>query len=507
MSNAKLVTLIICDGWGYRETNGSNAIRIANTPVTDNLMKLYPWTTLGASGEDVGLPEGQMGNSEVGHMNIGAGRVVLQEFQRINLSIRDGSFFKNSALKEAMVKAKKSNRTLHLMGLLSDGGVHSHINHIFALLDMACTLELKNVAIHAFLDGRDVPPRSAIKYIRMLEKKIADSKIGHIRTISGRYYAMDRDNRWERTALAYDAIVHSKGRNAATAEKAVEISYAEGKDDEFALPTVIGDVIPMQPEDTVIMFNFRPDRPRQLTRALIEREFKYFDRGKPEILPYLVTMTQYDDEFGVPVAFPPEKIRNTLADVLSEKGKRQLHIAETEKYAHVTYFFNGGEEEPKKGEDRILIPSPKVATYDLKPEMSAYEVAGETAKRINSGNYDFVVVNFANCDMVGHTGFINAAVKACEAVDSCVGIVLDAVESVEGIAFVTADHGNAELMEEDGVPFTAHTTSRVPFISVMPEKKRLRECGVLGDIAPTILEVMNLGKPEEMTGKSLFTDF
>ncbi|MDD5748572.1 MAG: 2,3-bisphosphoglycerate-independent phosphoglycerate mutase [Actinomycetota bacterium] len=496
--------LAILDGWGYKNSNGSNAVKIAKTPVIDGLMNEYPWTTLSASGENVGLPAGQMGNSEVGHLNIGAGRIVFQDFQRINKEIESGSFFKNQALLEAMKKVVKRNGTLHLMGLLSDGGVHSHINHLFALIDMAKETGVERVVTHPFLDGRDVPPRSAGRYVRMLEEKVNQSGLGKIRTIQGRYYAMDRDNRWDRISLSYGSIAKGKGRKAESALEAIDLSYNEGVDDEFLIPTVVGEPEAMEERDSVIFFNFRSDRTRQLTKAFIEKDFHQFNRGRNPVFPYFVTMTQYDDEFNVPVAYSPEIPKNTLADVLSQNGLKQLHIAETEKYAHVTFFLNGGVEEPKPGEERILIPSPKVKTYDLKPEMSAYEVGRETAKSVRSGKYDFIVVNFANCDMVGHTGNLEAAVRAVEAVDENVGIVLDSVLDVRGQAFITADHGNAEIMKNNSEPVTAHTTSPVMFISVTAKRKELRKGGSLGDIAPTILEVMDIRKPNEMTGVSLF---
>jgi len=496
--------LAILDGWGVSDSLQGNAIAVANTPVMDGLLEEYPHTTLYASGEAVGLPPGQMGDSEVGHLNIGAGRLVPQDFQRINHSVKDGEFYHNEALLGAMKHAGESGSTLHLMGLLSDGGVHSHIEHLFALLGMAKKEGLSKVFIHAFLDGRDVPPRCSMKYVRMLEDCSDDAGVGTMRTIMGRYYAMDRDNRWERTKLAYDAIVRAEGPRVDSAEEAIQQSYHDGVGDEFLVPRVIGPSAPMDDTDAVIFFNFRPDRPRQLTRAIIEEDFSEFDRGPAPPLPYLVTMTEYEDDFGVPVAFAPDEVREVLADVIAESGKTQLHIAETEKYAHVTYFFNGGVEELKKGEDRVLIPSPKVATYDLKPEMSAHEVASETVRRIESGKYDFIVLNFANCDMVGHTGIMKAAVKAVEAVDRGLGTVLDAIFYSGGSAFVTGDHGNAETMLEDGYACTAHSCSSVPFVNATEDKRPLRPGGTLGDIAPTILEELQLPKPVEMTGTSLF---
>ncbi|MBK5093111.1 MAG: 2,3-bisphosphoglycerate-independent phosphoglycerate mutase [Actinobacteria bacterium] len=496
--------LAILDGWGVNKSKQGNAIAAARTPVMDALLDEYPSTTLVASGEAVGLPPGQMGNSEVGHLNIGAGRLVLQDFQRINYSIRDGGFFRNEVLLGAIRQAVSTDGKLHLMGLLSDGGVHSHIEHLFALLEMSKSEQVNDVCVHAFLDGRDVPPRSALTYVRMLEDFCRDIGIGSIRTIMGRYYAMDRDNRWDRTRLAYDAVARSESPRVGSAEEAIRASYDDGVDDEFLVPRVVGESAPMDDDDAVIFFNFRPDRPRQLTRPLIEKDFKEFDRGPAPPFPYLVTMTEYEDQFDVTFAFAPEEVEEVLADVLAEHGKTQLHIAETEKYAHVTYFFNGGVEEPKKGEDRVLIPSPKVATYNLKPEMSAYEVVQETVRRIESERYDFIVLNFANGDMVGHTGIMEAAVKAVEATDKSLGIVLDELSDSGGGAFVTGDHGNAETMLDDGSACTAHSCSSVPFINATKDKRPLRAGGTLGDIAPTILEVLQLPKPEEMTGTSLF---
>jgi len=494
--------LMILDGWGLGKPDRANAIARASTPVMHELMSKYPWTALESSGEAVGLPPGQMGNSEVGHLNIGAGRVVRQEYQRIDGALRDGSFRENRELLGAIKHASVSGGTVHLMGLLSDGGVHSHIKHLFALIDMAREAGLSHVVTHAFLDGRDVPPRSALEYVNELDRHTGDG-IGRLRTIAGRYYAMDRDNRWERTALAYDAIVHARAPRVSSATEAVEMSYADGINDEFLVPRVVGQPTPMSSDDSVIFFNFRPDRPRQLVRALGSRSCNSFDRGEAEF-PYLVTMTEYDDRIDARVAFPPEPVTGTLADALAEHGKRQLRIAETEKYAHVTYFFNGGVETPKIGEDRVLVPSPGVTTYDKKPEMSAFEVADETVRRVESGVYDFIVLNFANCDMVGHTGFMERTIKAVETVDECVGKVMDAVFEAGGAGFVTADHGNADHMLEHGQVCTAHSTSPVPFINCTPSMRSLREGGALCDIAPTVLEILGLPVPVEMTGVSLF---
>lgn len=503
MTVPRPLLLVILDGWGAGESCDGNAVALARTPVMDRLLSEYPHTTLGASGPDVGLPPGQMGNSEVGHLNIGAGRKVLQDFQRIRQSLAEGDFYSNEALNLAIAHSLEHRSTLHLLGLLSSGGVHSHIEHLFALLEMARSEGLVRVVTHAILDGRDVPPKSALEWVWELEHRTADG-VGSIRTIEGRYYAMDRDNRWDRTALAYDAIVRAKGPRAASGAEVVTRSYEEDIDDEFVVPSVVGARIPMKGTDAVIFFNFRPDRPRQLTRALIDPEFREFDRGPQPPLPYLVTMTEYDPRFGVPVAFRPEAVTNVLGDVLANNGKTQLRIAETEKYAHVTYFFSGGVEAPAEGEDRVLIPSPGVATYDLKPEMSAPEVAQEARRRILSGTYDFIVLNFANGDMVGHTGSLEATIRAVEAVDSALGLVLEALAEVGGTAFVTADHGNADDMGSENDPCTAHSLSRVPFVNVTPEKRPLRSGGTLVDIAPTVLELMGLPKPPQMTGRSLF---
>jgi len=504
------------DGWGVRDSSCGNAVAEAHTPVFDYLFNNYPSTILKASGEAVGLPEGQMGNSEVGHLNIGAGRIVYQEFTRISKSIRDGDFFENSVLLEAVRSAKEKGKALHLMGLLSDGGVHSHIEHLFALLDLADREKMKKVYIHAFLDGRDVPPDSAGVYVKQLENKLKEIGFGKIATIMGRYYAMDRDNRWERTERAYRAMVLGDGLKAPSATSAIEMSYEKSEMDEFVQPTVIVDekgmpTATIEPEDSIIFFNFRADRARQITRAFVDRNFTHFERPKGFLNPYFVCMTQYDKEIKTPVAFPPQKLVNTLGEVLAENGIRQLRIAETEKYAHVTFFFNGGIEKPNEGEDRILVPSPKVPTYDLKPEMSAYEVADKVVQAVKGGEYGVIIVNFANPDMVGHTGIMEAAVKAVEAVDTCLGKIYDAVKKVGGIMIVTADHGNAEQMYEDkDEPHTAHTCSEVPFILVSFDedlkKKELKKGGSLRDIAPTILELLKLEKPVEMTGNSLIKD-
>lgn len=503
------IALVILDGWGLgRESDEFNAIARAQTPHISLLSELYPTTKLECSGEAVGLPSGQMGNSEVGHLNIGAGRIIYQELTRISKSIKDGDFFTNPVFCQVCEETKRAGGALHLMGLLSDGGVHSHTTHVYALLELAKQQGLTKVYVHAFLDGRDVPPSSAITYIKQLEAKMAELGIGEIATVAGRYYAMDRDKRWERIGKEYEALVYCQSNKADSAVAAVEAAYQAGKTDEFVEPTVIGksSCAGIKPHDGVIFFNFRPDRARQLTRAFTDAEFNGFER-KTGCLPLnFATMTQYDETLQVPVAFPPTHPVNTLGEVVGSAGYTQLRIAETEKYAHVTYFFNGGEEQPNAGEDRVLIPSPKVATYDLKPEMSAPEVTEKVLEAIRSGKYDVIILNYANGDMVGHTGILDAAITAVQTVDQCVGRVVDAVRDQGGVTLITADHGNAEVMRDPvtGQPFTAHTTNKVPFILVS-EKHRgteLRE-GILADISPTILELAGIAQPPEMTGKSL----
>lgn len=502
------VVLCILDGCGIGQESSTNAISVAHTPNLDKLAAEYATTVLDAAGESVGLPDGQMGNSEVGHLNIGAGRIVYQDITRISKAIKDGDFFKNAVLCEAMERAGKSGHALHLMGLLSDGGVHSSWDHIEALLRMAADNNVGRVYVHAFLDGRDVPPQSALNYIERLENTMKDLGIGRFATISGRYYAMDRDTRWERTKLAYDALVHGAGERAKDAAEAVERSYEEGVVDEFVKPTVIVQdgkpVGTIETGDSVVFFNFRNDRTRQLTRALTQAGFAEFEGVESLDLDF-VCMTLYDPAFGLPVAFPKPMIVNTLADVLAANGKRQLHIAETEKYAHVTFFFNGQVEAVKEGEDRTLVASPKVATYDMQPEMSAYEVTDKVVEAIQSGRYDVIIMNYANCDMVGHTGKLDAAVRAVEAVDECVGRVTHAVFAAGGAVLVTADHGNADKMVdfETGQPHTAHTTDPVPFIAACSWHPRLRGRGLLSDIAPTILQLLGVELPKEMTGKTL----
>ncbi len=504
----KPLTLCVLDGWGVGSGGPDDAIAIAKTPVLDRLEKNCPYTTLKASGLAVGLPEGQMGNSEVGHLNLGAGRVVYQDLTRISKAIDDGSFFENPVLAAAFDRARESGRAVHLLGLLSNGGVHSQLTHLFALLELAKRQGQQEVFLHMFLDGRDVPPQSALTFVEELEREEERVGVGRIATIMGRYYAMDRDKRWERLAKAWDAIVHGKGRTATSARQAIEQSYAEEIVDEFVLPTVIErdgkPVATVEDGDSVIFFNFRADRARELTWAFVKPDFDGFDRGTVPGVFY-VCMTEYDEKLtDVEVAFPYEELKNTLADVLAEHGLKQFHTAETEKYAHVTFFFNGGVEQPKAGEERKLVASPKVPTYDMKPEMSAYEVADVVKKAALSGEYDVIVVNFANGDMVGHTGVMEATIAAVEAVDDCVGIVFDAVCTAGGEMIILSDHGNAEKMyDEHNGPFTAHTGYDVPCIYVTKKNVKLRSGGALCDVAPTMLEILRIPKPPEMTGTSL----
>ena len=505
----KPTVLLILDGYGERKEKDGNAIALANTPVMDKLKKEFPYVEGQASGLFVGLPDGQMGNSEVGHMNMGAGRIVYQELTRITKAIEDGDFFENKALKEAVEHCKKENSALHFMGLVSSGGVHSHIGHIYGLLELAKREGLKKVYLHAFLDGRDTPPDSGKSFLMDVEKKMQELGVGEIATISGRYYAMDRDKNYDRVEKAYRAMVDGTGEKASSVEEAIDASYAKKVYDEFVLPTVIekdGAVHTVSDGDAMIFFNFRPDRAREICHAFCDDEFNFFNRG-PRKKVFFVCFTDYDPTIpNKRVAFEKEEIHNTLGEVVSNLGKNQLRIAETEKYAHVTFFFNGGKEEPYENEDRILVPSPKeVPTYDLKPEMSCYTVTEKLTEAIRSGKYDLVVANFANPDMVGHTGVLSAAIKAIEVVDECMGKVVDAVESMHGNLFILADHGNADIMidEKTGEPYTAHTTNPVPFILVSDEKHKLREGGCLADVAPTLLELMGIPQPKEMTGKSL----
>ena len=508
----KMTALIIMDGFGERAETYGNAIKLAGTPNLDKLEAEYPHTVIGASGMDVGLPDGQMGNSEVGHLNIGAGRIVYQELTRITKSIQDGDFFKVPEFVDACQKAKKNGGKLHLMGLLSDGGVHSHITHLFALIDLAEQQGLDNVYVHCIMDGRDTPPSSGIEYVQQLQDYMDKVHFGKIATISGRFWAMDRDKRWDRIQKAYEAISCGVGDKADCPICAMKNSYKNEKTDEFVVPCVIQEdgkpVATVEAGDSMIFFNFRPDRTREITRAFIDANFSDFERLGGYKPVTFVGMTRYDDTFtNIETAFKPVTLTNTMGEYLAANGKTQLRIAETEKYAHVTFFFNGGVEAPNPGEDRELIPSPKVTTYDLKPEMSAYEVTDKAVELIGSGKYDVMILNFANCDMVGHTGVLEAAEKAVKTVDACVDRVVKAVLATGGQVLITADHGNADMMIDPttGEPFTAHTTNKVPFILVDPSRKdaKLREGGRLADLAPTMLELMGLPKPAEMTGESL----
>ncbi|MDR3304587.1 MAG: 2,3-bisphosphoglycerate-independent phosphoglycerate mutase [Clostridiales Family XIII bacterium] len=547
--NRRPTMLMILDGWGYREEEYGNAVKQANTPVLDKLFAEHPHTLIHSSGLAVGLPDGQMGNSEVGHLNIGAGRTVYQSLTRITKSIADGDFFENSVLTAAMENAERPGRSLHLMGLVSDGGVHSHTDHLLALVRMAKDSGVPRIYIHAFLDGRDTPPRSAAGFLSELESNLLRLEAGEVVTISGRYYAMDRDNRWERVELAYDALTLGSGEQAATAADAIRRAYEDrDENDEFVKPTNIypagGEAVTVRDGDSVIFFNFRPDRAREITRAFTEPDFRYelrarnggpgpgnaekaenankadkapdkapdtyvagFDRKKMPDGLYFATMTSYDATLShVRIAFPPDEISNTLGEYLSSRGLTQLRIAETEKYAHVTFFFNGGVETPNAGEDRVLIASPKVATYDLKPEMSAYEVADRAVSEIRSGRYDVIILNFANMDMVGHTGILGAAILAAEAVDACVGKIVRALAEAGGQLLITADHGNSEEeLTPDGKPVTSHTTNDVPLILVRTGDAEftLADGGALSDLAPTLLDMMEIAAPPEMTGHSL----
>ena len=499
------------DGYGIAPYGPDDAISPETSPRVIAMQGKYPSTRLKASGLAVGLPEGQMGNSEVGHLNIGAGRVIYQELTRITKAIEDGDFFTNPALVKAMDDAKRDGKKLHVMGLVSDGGVHSHITHLFALVEMAKRRGLDNVYIHCFMDGRDTPPESGKGYIEQLQAHLDKLGFGKIATISGRFYAMDRDNIWDRVQKAYEALVDGKGIEESDPIEAMQNSYDKGVTDEFVIPTVLTDggkpVATVDEGDSVVFFNFRPDRARQITRSFIYPDFASFPRTKGFLAPHFVSFTQYDVTFNdaLDVAFRPESYTNTLGEYLAKQGIKQFRIAETQKYAHVTFFFNGGVEAPNEGEDRILIPSPKIATFDMKPEMSAYEVADRAVEEIKSGKYGVMILNFANCDMVGHTGVMEAAKKAVEVTDECVQKVVDAILSVGGQAFVTADHGNCDHMfDADGTPFTAHTTNPVPFIAIgVDGVKALADGGRLCDIAPTMLDAMGLAIPSEMTGHSL----
>mgnify|MGYP004623460105 FL=1 len=499
----KPVALIIMDGYGYNPSDYGNAITAANKPYLDKYLKECPNTRIGASGMDVGLPDGQMGNSEVGHTNIGAGRIVYQELTRITKSIQDGDFFENEALIGAIENCKKNNSALHLMGLLSSGGVHSHNTHLYGLLELAKKSGIEKVYVHCFMDGRDVPPSSGKEFVEELCNKMKEIGVGEIATINGRYYAMDRDNNWDRVKKTYDAMVNGIGEFYDCPVEAMQKSYDNGVTDEFVIPCVCSKNGKVSANDSIIFFNFRPDRAREITRTFVDDKFSGFEREKLPL--YFVCFTQYDATMpNVEIAFKPQSLKNTFGEYIAEKGLTQLRIAETEKYAHVTFFFNGGVEKQYPNEERILVNSPKeVATYDLKPSMSAYEVAVKAVNAINSDKFDVMILNFANCDMVGHTGVFDAAKSAVEAVDTCVGAVVEAVTNKGGVAFITADHGNADKMyEDDGSAFTAHTTNPVPFI-VAGKDCKLREGGVLADIAPTMLKVLGLEQPAEMTGKSI----
>ena len=505
--DSKLTMLMILDGFGKNNEEGGNAVKLANTPNIDELMKKNPTAIMHTSGLDVGLPEGQMGNSEVGHTNIGAGRIVYQELTRITKAIEDGDFFSNEELCNAIENCKKNNSKLHIMGLLSDGGVHSHMRHLFAILELAKRKDFEDVYVHCFLDGRDTPPASAENYILKLEEKMKEKGVGKIATITGRFFAMDRDKRWQRIEKAYDAMVNGNGIKATSAEMAIEASYQKEVFDEFVEPTVIcsgeNPVAKIEDKDSVIFFNFRPDRAREITRTLVDKDFNEFETKNLDL--YFICFTQYDETMpNVQVAFKPTVLKNTFGEYISNKGCKQLRIAETENYAHVTFFFNGGNEKQYECEDRILVPSPKVETYDLKPEMSAYEVTEKVIEQIENKKYDAIILNFANPDMVGHTGNLDAAIKAVETIDECVGKIVEAINKVNGVLLITADHGNAEQMIDykTGEPHTAHTTNPVPLILIGMEDVKLKE-GKLADLAPTMLDIMGLEKPEEMIGETL----
>ena len=503
----KLTMLMILDGFGENNHKEGNAVELANTPNIDRLMKIWPTTNIHASELSVGLPEGQMGNSEVGHTNIGAGRIVYQELTKITKSIEDGDFFAIPELVEAIENCKKNNSKLHILGLVSDGGVHSHIRHLFAILELAKRKDFENVYVHCFTDGRDTAPTSGESYITMLEEKMKEKGVGKIASISGRFYSMDRDKRWDRVEKAYKALVYGEGEKATSAISGIEASYQKEVFDEFVEPTVIYNgeepIATIDNHDSVIFFNFRPDRAREITRSLVDPEFDGFEVKTLDL--YYVCFTQYDETIpNVQIAFKPEVLVNTFGEYVSKKGLTQLRIAETEKYAHVTFFFNGGEEKQYKGEDRILIPSPKVQTYDLKPEMSAIEVTDKVVEAINSDKYNCIILNYANPDMVGHTGSLEAAIKAIETIDGCVERVVEAMAEKQGVILMTADHGNAEQMIDykTGEPHTAHTTNPVPLVLIGMQGVKLKE-GKLADLAPTMLDIIGLEKPEEMTGNSL----
>ena len=498
----KPLVLMILDGFGYNESDYGNAIRAAKMPNLDKIKETCPKTIIGASGLDVGLPDGQMGNSEVGHTNIGAGRIVYQPLMRITNAVRDGSFFKNEALCSAMENCKENDSALHILGLLSDGGVHSHLEHIFGLIDMAKENGLSKVYLHCFMDGRDVPPSSGKGYIEKLQAKLSETGIGKIASVGGRYYGMDRDKRWDRVERHYKALVLGDAELVDNAAEAVQKSYDEGITDEFIVPFICEKDAGIKDGDSVIFANFRPDRAREMTRAIVDEEFAGFERTAKKVC--YVCMAQYDETLeNVKVAFPPLVLEDTFGEYVAKKGLKQLRIAETEKYAHVTFFFNGGVEACYENEDRDLIASPNVATYDLQPEMSAYLVTEKLLEELDKNEHDVIILNYANTDMVGHTGVFEAAVAACEAVDECLGKVCEKVKELGGTVLITADHGNADVMlAKDGTPFTAHSTNPVPFI-VYNHECELREGGVLADIAPTMLKLLELPQPEAMTGKSI----
>lgn len=504
----KRVLLCIMDGWGIN-TNPNidkyDATKLAPPVNVERLKKEGVWTKIHADSEYVGLPNGQMGNSEVGHLNLGAGRVVYQELTKINKSIREGDFFKNERFLDAIEHAKKNNSSLHLMGLISEGGVHSSMDHVYALIKLAAGQGLKKVYLHAFLDGRDTPPQSACEYLKLIEDKLAEYHLPPVATVVGRYWAMDRDNRWDRVEKAYNCLLLGEGETASSSIEGVKNSYAKGGNDEFVEPTMIdGKQSRIEDNDSVIFFNFRPDRAREITKAIKFANFSGFERKAVRKNVYYVTMTQYDETFDFPIAFPPQKLVNILGDILDEHGIKQFRTAETEKYAHVTFFFNGGVEEPKKLETRVLVPSPKVATYDLQPEMSARQVCEKVLEAEENDEYGFVLVNFANPDMVGHTGILEAAKKACAVVDGCVGKIADKAKEKDIVMLLTADHGNAEVMADvAGAVQTAHTTNEVPFVVINGGDIELRENGALCDVAPTILKIMGIQQPEEMTGMPL----
>jgi len=508
-STPKPLVLIILDGFGHSESPEYNAIFAANTPVYDRLRATQPHGLISGSGMDVGLPDGQMGNSEVGHMNLGAGRVVYQDFTRVTKAIRDGEFFENPVLTGAVDKAVGVGKAVHILGLLSDGGVHSHQDHLIAMAELAAQRGAEKIYLHAFLDGRDTPPRSAQSSIELLDATFAKLGKGRIASLIGRYFAMDRDNRWDRVSAAYNLIVDSVADYTAdTALAGLEAAYARDENDEFVKATRIGEAVKVEDGDAVIFMNFRADRARELSRAFVEPDFNEFPRARQPKMAAYIGLTQYSAKIAAPAAFAPSSLNNVLGEYLAKNGKTQLRIAETEKYAHVTFFFSGGREEPFEGEERILIPSPKVATYDLQPEMNAPEVTDRIVEAIEQQRFDVIVVNYANGDMVGHTGVFEAAVKAVEALDTCVGRIVEALEKVDGEALITADHGNVEQMEDacTGQAHTAHTSEPVPFIYVGKRKVKVREGGVLADVAPTMLKLLGLEKPAEMTGTSILVD-